>query len=254
LSVHGPTPVELNPIATKTSNQPRVEALCSDFLSLDPLDPKFSRVKSILLDPSCSGSGLRARQPDGSTGAPLTSGKIAKCDEHSDTASYQDGLLWSEQSEKRLQRLANLQAQLLNHALKFPNVERVVYSTCSLCPKENEQVVSEVLATSRGRFVLEPIWMNNPGLTTQISQFDWKTRGLSEYDCEPCLRTVPEKDLANGFFVACFRRELGVQNRKRTHADRSRASVAAKRACKEVRTNAVWKTLLSKKQKKHKRK
>jgi 25S rRNA (cytosine2278-C5)-methyltransferase len=33
-----------------------------DFLALDPLDPRFCRVTHILLDPSCSGSGMMSRQ------------------------------------------------------------------------------------------------------------------------------------------------------------------------------------------------
>jgi putative methyltransferase len=35
-----------------------ITCINGDFLNYDPLDPKFSNVQLILLDPSCSGSGM----------------------------------------------------------------------------------------------------------------------------------------------------------------------------------------------------
>lgn len=70
----------------------------------------------ILVDPSCSGSGMQNRMsldPD-------------------------------EKDPARLKRLAGLQIKMLSHALQsFPNVKRIVYSTCSLYEEENEQVCKE---------------------------------------------------------------------------------------------------------------
>ncbi|KAG5441421.1 putative 28S rRNA (cytosine-C(5))-methyltransferase [Clonorchis sinensis] len=120
-------------------SQPRVEAICQDFLSLDPMDSKFSRVESILLDPSCSGSGLVARQPEG-TGSVLSSGY----------SNMGEDDMKGEDISRRLERLSNLQAQLLRHALSFQNVRRVVYSTCSVRSEENEAVVLENLERFRG--------------------------------------------------------------------------------------------------------
>ena len=44
----------------------------------------------------------------------------------------------------RIQKLANFQIVILSHALRFKNVQRVVYSTCSLHELENENVVQKV--------------------------------------------------------------------------------------------------------------
>ncbi|GAA29579.2 putative methyltransferase NSUN5 [Clonorchis sinensis] len=170
-------------------SQPRVEAICQDFLSLDPMDSKFSRVESILLDPSCSGSGLVARQPEG-TGSVLSSGY----------SNMGEDDMKGEDISRRLERLSNLQAQLLRHALSFQNVRRVVYSTCSVRSEENEAVVLENLERFRGQFKLETIW---PAGNSDARR-RWLHRGLSEMGCEACLRASPESDLTNGFFIASF--------------------------------------------------
>ncbi|KAL8147643.1 hypothetical protein AgCh_005097 [Apium graveolens] len=53
---------------------------------------------------------------------------------------------------QRPRKLAAFQIMALEHALSFPGVERVVYSTCSIHQTENEDVISSVLpfAISRG--------------------------------------------------------------------------------------------------------
>jgi 25S rRNA (cytosine2278-C5)-methyltransferase len=126
-------------------------------------------VRAVLLDPSCSGSGMR----------------------HSDT-SY---------DPERLKHLSAFQKRCLKHALSFPNVRRVTYSTCSVYREENEDVVIEVLKEFGSDFKLIPCIPK------------WERRGLM--DCEgltkeqsKCLlRVDPEKDLIGGFFVACFQRK-----------------------------------------------
>ncbi|CAI2733188.1 unnamed protein product [Schistosoma spindalis] len=178
------------------SSQPSIEAYCSDFLSIDPYHPKFSNVQSILLDPSCSGSGLSIRQPDGGE-------QYEKCT-YKDSNNYTDE--YNEEYTSRLKRLSNLQAMLLKHALKFPNVQHVVYSTCSIHPEENEAVVREIADYVSDQFYLETIWpyISSHSINHDIIQPTWKHRGLSDiYQCESCIRSS-EKDLTNGFFVALF--------------------------------------------------
>lgn len=86
-----------------------VETIHKDFLKIEPSSIKADY---ILLDPSCSGSGI-----------------------HDDY----------KKNKKRIESLKNLQSMLLNHALKF-NCKKVVYSTCSIHPEEGEMVIQEALS------------------------------------------------------------------------------------------------------------
>ncbi|KAH7523853.1 hypothetical protein FEM48_Zijuj06G0056100 [Ziziphus jujuba var. spinosa] len=99
--------------------------------------------------------------------------------------------------EERLKKLAAFQRKALEHALSFPGVQRIVYSTCSVHQIENEDVVQSVLplAASYG-FHLE----------TPFPQ--WQRRGLPVFDgSENLLRTDPVED-KEGFFIALFVRKI----------------------------------------------
>ncbi|CAO4366328.1 unnamed protein product [Caenorhabditis nigoni] len=146
-------------------------AFCGDFLKTDVTDKKFSKVKFAIVDPPCSGSGIVKRMDE------ITGGNAEK---------------------ERLEKLKNLQAMILKHALKLPGLKRAVYSTCSIHEEENEQVVDEVLLDTyvRQNFVLKKDVLP-----------EWTHRGLSTYEVgEHCLRADPKVTLTNGFFVAVFER------------------------------------------------
>ncbi|NXE96672.1 NSUN5 methyltransferase, partial [Menura novaehollandiae] len=138
-----------------------------DFLTVDPGDPKYSRVTHILLDPSCSGSGMVTRGP----GEEVTP------------------------SAERLQALAGFQRRVLSHALSFPALWRLVYSTCSVHREENEDVVRAVLQERGSAFRL-------------VTAFpSWPCRGLAAFPgAESCLRASPAETLTQGFFVAVLER------------------------------------------------
>ncbi|EXB48297.1 hypothetical protein L484_003780 [Morus notabilis] len=162
-----------------------IKVLHGDFLGLNANDPSYSKVRAILLDPSCSGSGTASVRLDHLL------------------PSYAAGQAGDGGDEERLNRLAAFQRKALEHALSFPAVERVVYSTCSIHQTENEDVVKSVLplATSHG-FRLEAPFPR------------WQRRGLPVFEgAENLLRTDPVED-KEGFFIALFVRENHSQNPK----------------------------------------
>jgi len=136
-----------------------------DFLKVKP--EEFNEVKYMLVDPSCSGSGIVNRFSE------LTDHN--KCD------------------KKRLKSLHNFQITILNHALSFPSVEKVVYSTCSIHQEENEDVVLEAL-------------QKNPNFKLENILPEWERRGFTKVfpDASKCLRCDPNLDATNCFFVALF--------------------------------------------------
>ena len=86
--------------------------MCTNFLKVDPNEEKYKSVRGILVDPSCSGSGMVTRLDH----------LLEETDTNADA---------NEQTE-RLANLADFQKDCLMHALSFPNVQYVTYSTCSV--------------------------------------------------------------------------------------------------------------------------
>ncbi|CAD6992171.1 unnamed protein product [Ceratitis capitata] len=145
-----------------------IKSINADALTID--SNRCPTVEYILVDPSCSGSGMQNRmslEPD-------------------------------EKDPDRLRRLAGLQIKMLSHALNsFPNVKRVVYSTCSLFEEENEQVVQRCLSLNpqfkllNCKKALRNKWNN-------VGNVNYKNVG------KYCLYTRPDQDHADGIFIALF--------------------------------------------------
>lgn len=141
-----------------------VTCVLADFLTFNDFEPD-----AILLDPSCSGSGIvDERRP-------------------------------SSFAEKKVDGLVAFQLEALTRALtQFSTVNRVVYSTCSVDDRENEDVVARALRGAGGdRFQLKRCMPT------------WQRRGrphpnLSESESDALIRVDPAEDQITGFFVALF--------------------------------------------------
>ena len=157
-----------------------------DFMRSRPLGHENKRVRALVLDPTCSGTGMRNRGQ-----------KVEKI------------------PFKRLKQISDMQLKLILHAAKFQNAEFVSYSTCSVERQENEFNVLRALKKIReqgGRDVT----------LVDLRKFvDFEARGESDpvvkegflegslgqkYNSivKRCLR-VQKSEVCDGFFVAIFK-------------------------------------------------
>lgn len=119
---------------------------------------------SILIDPSCSGSGIKFRLDYKKTAEEIG----------------------------RLKKLQAFQVSLLKHALKACVSKTIVYCTCSTSIEENEQVVEMALNESgvKSKWEVVPVMPY------------WPSRGDSSFEFgKECLRS-DSNYLTNGFFIA----------------------------------------------------
>ncbi|KAJ2802009.1 hypothetical protein H4R20_003448, partial [Coemansia guatemalensis] len=170
-----------------------ITAQCADFLSINPLDPEYADVEYALLDPSCSGSGIVNRMDALVDSYIATNDKEARDDGDGDGSNANGGA-----DKARLHNLAKFQTLIILHAMRFPAIKRISYSTCSIHEEENEAVVASVL-DSQSEFALAPAEQVIPTWPRRGLQ----TAGLTKEQADSLVRSLPE-DGTNGFFVAAF--------------------------------------------------
>lgn len=166
---------ERDPKRAKTLAKMLETAKLSDLVEIQVMDfthyePTEDYIDGLIVDPSCSGSGIFRS----TTTTP-----------------------------ERLQKLSEFQYLITLHALKF-NAGKVVYSTCSIHPEEDENVVQKLLDTPE----VSAKWE----LADRARALpEWSRRGLdtdlSKKRFEGCIRVEPRTDGGIGFFAACFIRK-----------------------------------------------
>lgn len=139
-----------------------------DFLHINPHERPWNRVFSLLLDPSCSGSGIVGRDdvsiialPKRAVDEQQRTHRSAKRkrspkserDSTTDDIKQDNSIQGSSEAilNTRLSALSAFQLRLLQHALCFPAARKITYSTCSLHATENEHVVLKALTSSISR-------------------------------------------------------------------------------------------------------
>jgi 16S rRNA (cytosine967-C5)-methyltransferase len=135
-----------------------------------PLAESFDRV---LVDAPCSGTGTLARNPE---------------------------IKWRLKPEDLL-RLQEYQVEILRAAMQqVSRGGRIVYSTCSLEPEENEDVIEKALAAEAGFRVVNC----RERIEELRGELVWEGESLLS---GPYLRTIPGVHPCDGFFAAIIMRE-----------------------------------------------
>lgn len=106
----------------------------------------------------------------------------------------------TEKDTDRLANLTGLQSRMLSHAMRaFTRAKKIVYSTCSIHPEENEKVVQECLDMCPDWNLIKPLEFAER----------WKHFGSPKFKHigKKCVYAKSDVDLTDGFFVAIFERE-----------------------------------------------
>lgn len=212
-----------------------------DFLKTNPKDKAYENVTALLLDPSCSGSGMlnrdympelhlpslptksattakagsrsaRKRKQKDDGGGPKPSQKKQQ-HEHEHGAGSETAQSQTQPSHDptRLEALAAFQLAIITHAFSFPAARRITYSTCSIHDEENEHVAAAALASGVAK---QRGWRP----VRRDEQVDgmrrWDVRGRPEACAghedlaEACIRSFPGDGRGvMGFFAVGFVRD-----------------------------------------------
>lgn len=173
-----------------------------DFLAVDVNSSKYENVKYLLLDPSCSGSGIVRN--------------IERVLDQAKEVVDEDSNDEEDKESNRLQNLQTFQINVIQKAMTFPSSRSIVYSTCSIHNEENEEVVAKVLASEEGQDweVASPIGFDS-----------WKRRGIkidgiTKDQAKMMIRCAPS-DGTNGFFVTLFRKKSAAIGMKKSQPSKS---------------------------------
>jgi 16S rRNA (cytosine967-C5)-methyltransferase len=157
-----------------------LERLGAEIVNLVALDgtqplPFSARFDRVLVDAPCSGTGTLARNPE---------------------------IRWRLRPHD-LSALAEKQKALVRHGLaQLAPGGRLVYSTCSLEPEENEQVVAAALAAHPGARLVSGDKALAPHLRPGVA-------AEALFDAQGCFRTFPSRHGTDGFFAAAIEAEAG---------------------------------------------
>lgn len=138
-----------------------------------PLAQKFDRV---LVDAPCSGTGTLARNPE---------------------------IKWRLKAED-IPRLQNYQMEILSAAMKHVATNgRLIYSTCSLEPEENERVVETALSAHPEFRLID----SRNQLQQLKADRELVLENVDSLLSGPYLRTIPGFHATDGFFAAILERK-----------------------------------------------
>ncbi len=107
-------------------------------------------------------------------------------------------------SRKKIKNLSQLQRWILRSAVSATKVGgRIVYSTCTLSPEENEEVIDWILNKEKNKVCIEDIEIKNLKLSPPITS--WMGKKYSP-QIEKCRRILPSITM-EGFFIALLRKK-----------------------------------------------
>lgn len=149
----------------------------------------------VLVDAPCSSEGTLRRHPSLAQAQSSRQGTAPAA-----VSSRGPAGLHARIGPERSLRMAGRQRALLRKAVQLCRPGgRILYSTCTFAPEENELIVADILDEQAGDLALLPA--NVPGLRTGAGVTAWQGRRLDPALAR-CLRIWPHLNDTGGFFMA----------------------------------------------------
>ncbi|KAF4104596.1 hypothetical protein G5714_013927 [Onychostoma macrolepis] len=167
-----------------------VKLLPDSLESLDVSDARLQKISVLFLMPACSLSAV--------------SNPVDYIMQENRDPRLMLDLSQDSVSPEKLQTLVCQQRKVLQRAVQFPQVRAVLYSTCSVHPEENEEVLKTVLSqTQENHSTAPPYRLSSPSLLQDsITEDD---EGSEEM--KTTFFRLEASDHSNGCFLALLTRE-----------------------------------------------
>ncbi|KAK2891382.1 hypothetical protein Q8A67_014025 [Cirrhinus molitorella] len=168
-----------------------VKLLSDSFESLDVSDTRLQKVGVVFLMPPCSLSAV--------------SNPVDYIMQENRDPRLMLDLSQGSVSPEKLQTLVCQQKKDLQRALQFPQVRAVLYSTCSVHPEENEEMLKTVLSQTQENHSTAPSYrLSCPGLLQEsITEDDEESEEMKAK-----FFRLEASDHNNGCFLALLTRQL----------------------------------------------
>lgn len=134
--------------------------------------------------------------------------------------SRKDSSALTYSSEMSIGKMAKLQHDLLESAIHSTKIGgRIVYSTCTLTPEENEQVILDILNKFSDQVTavpVEQIPFAKPDLQQAIADSNLVQKKMIGIDAKlPCIRLWPQTYNTEGFFCAVLEKKAPTCDKER---------------------------------------
>ncbi|KAI5149081.1 tRNA (cytosine34-C5)-methyltransferase [Enteropsectra breve] len=156
----------------------------------------------------------------------------------SDGTIRKNPVIFSNWNIKNAVGISSIQKSILKKSLELlADGGRIVYSTCSLNPIENENVVNSVIADGKYMLVDDFSFVTKCGSSTSsassesrikiregITKFEYENIKYENPELSKCIRILPQDQNTGGFFIAVIQRRAQDATVKKTEETPARSS------------------------------
>ncbi|XP_072040844.1 putative methyltransferase NSUN7 isoform X2 [Amphiura filiformis] len=164
-----------------------VKLIQDSIFDVQHTDPRFKNVKVVLVTPQDSRSGI--------------TNPVEYMLQEGDDASLLKELSRDNVDAEKLDELVSKHMDLLKHVMKFPKVQAVVYTTCSVFSEENENVVTKVMDYSNNARLPSKMPFRMIPPLIPLTPRDLDTQKSTKF------LTIEPSEVMGGCFVAVLSRE-----------------------------------------------